>query len=103
MGVDKETAAKTSPIKCSRCSSVVFQRKSGKRSDGVPQIKCVICGRRYVEDYKQNTYVQDDKKRVALLHEEGNSSRFISRKLGIPKSTVSRWIKQITEDLEKNS
>jgi len=101
--MDKETVTETLSGKCTKCFTVVLQRKSGKTSDGTQIMQCVPCGKRYVEKSKQNTYVQDDKENVALLHEEGNSSRFISRKLGIPKSTVSRWVKQATNSLEKES
>ena len=87
-------------MKCKKCNDEKNQIKAGKTKAGTQKYKCKICGKYYVLESKNRSYSEEFKKKAIKLYMEGNSSRAVSRILGIGKNMCLYWIRKYAKELE---
>ena len=56
--------------------------------------KCKNCGRKFITDLQ---YSKEFKSKAIEIFYEGNSGRAVGRIMGINKSTVCNWIKELSK------
>ena len=84
-------------IKCPECGSEEIRRAGKPR--GKQQYQCKECERKFITELN---YSKEFKQKAIAIFYEGNSGRAVGRIMGINKSTVYNWIKELDEEIESS-
>ena len=84
-------------IKCPECGSEEIRR--GGKPRGKQQYQCKECERKFITELN---YSKEFKQKAIAIFYEGNSGRAVGRIMGINKSTVYNWIKELDEEIESS-
>jgi len=84
-------------ITCRFCNGPCI--KKGWQS-GVQKLRCKICGKHQQLSYTRQRLNTIQKDVIEFLHSEGNSISTLSRFLKFSKTTVSNWIRSLSDEYE---
>lgn len=79
-------------MKCPHCGSEQV-RKNGHRR-GKQNYRCKTCDRQFLETYAPKGYSEEIKRLCLEMHRRGLKLRQVEQFTGIPRSTLSYWVRQ---------
>ena len=79
----------------------MWERRNTKSREprGKQQYQCKECERKFITELN---YSKEFKQKAIAIFYEGNSGRAVGRIMGINKSTVYNWIKELDEEIESS-
>jgi transposase-like protein len=78
---------------CRKCGSADIV-KNGHSGSGSQQYHCKNRGAYLVLDPDSNEYSKEEKQRIIQAYRERGPKSAISRIFGVPRNTLSRWLKK---------
>jgi transposase-like protein len=83
----------TLSVSCPQCQSPEVVR-NGTTANGRQRYLCRTCGRRSTADPRPNGYTAEQRELILRAYQERSSLRGLTRTFGVPRHTVTSWLKK---------
>ncbi|UBF28956.1 hypothetical protein K9N68_14600 [Kovacikia minuta CCNUW1] len=77
---------------CPHCGSEQINKNGHRR--GKQNYRCKTCDRQFIETYTSRGYSEEIKRLCVEMYRRGLKLRQVEQFTGIPRSTLSHWVKQ---------